>query len=121
MLDNLEFIFMKIIFYTFLTALCFAFTNGRAQVDPKIETTRLMDLLNKLEGTYQVQIIDSRELPAIPLSLMDTIEAKRDKDVVKFVWLKSNTRVKILPKTEILSPTFKGLTRVIHLSSYDLK
>lgn len=111
---------MKITFYTILITMFFAFSSGFAQVDPKVETTRLMDLLNKLEGTYQIQIIDSRELPAIPLSLMDTIEAKRDQSVVKYVWLKSNIRVKILPKTEILSPTFQGLSRVTYISSSDL-
>lgn len=100
--------------------LCFSFSKGFAQLDSQAETNRLMDLLNKFEGTYQVQIIDSRELPAIPLSLMDTIQARRDENLVKFVWLKSNTRVKILPKTEILSPSFQGLTRVIHISSTDL-
>lgn len=79
-----------------------------------------MTLLNKLEGTYQVQIIDSRELPAIPLSIMDTIQAKRDLNVVKYVWLKENTRVKILPKSEITSPNFKGVTRIAYVTASEL-
>ena len=111
---------MKIILYLFLIACCFASKNGLAQVDPKVETGRLMELLNKLEGTYQVQIIDSRELPAIPLSLMDTISLKRGENEVKYVWLKSNIRVKILSKSEITSPSFHGLPRITYISSSDL-
>lgn len=111
---------MKNIFYLLFTVMCFTFSNGIAQVDPKIETNRLMTLLSKFEGTYQVQIIDSRQLPTIPLSLMDTIEANRHETEVKYVWLPNNVRVKILPKSEIASSTFQGLPRVIHISSSDL-
>ena len=100
--------------------MCFAFTNGLAQVDPKIETNRLMNLLNKNEGTYQVQIIDSRELAAIPLSLMDTIEAKRDQNNITYTWLKNNIRVKILPTAIISQPAFQALPRVINISSSEL-
>lgn len=95
--------------------------KGFTQTDSgKAETDRLMKLLSKLEGTYQVQIIDSRELSTIPLSLMDTIQAKRDENSVKYVWLKNNVRVKILPTTEIQAPNFKSLERVIHISSSQL-
>lgn len=95
--------------------------KGFSQTDAgKAETDRLMKLLSKFEGTYQVQIIDSRELAAIPLSLMDTIEVKRDANSVKYVWLKSNVRVKILPTTEITAPNFKSLERVIYISSSEL-
>lgn len=94
--------------------------KGYSQQDSKAETERLMTLLNKLEGTYQVQIIDSRELPTIPLSLMDTIIAKRSETEVQYVWLKSNVRVKILSNAEIKAPTFKGLLRVTHVSSTNL-
>lgn len=111
---------MKTTLYLFLVVLFLSFTKGIAQEDPKVETNRMMALLNKLEGTYQVQIIDSRELPAIPLSLMDTIVAKRDQDVTKYVWLKSNIRVKILSLKEITSPSFKGVTRVEYVNSTQL-
>jgi VanZ family protein len=103
-----------------MIVLCFSFSKGFSQQDPKAETNRMMDLLNKLEGTYQVQIIDSRELPAIPLSLMDTIIAKRDQEITKYVWLKNNIRVKILSVKEITSPSFKGVTRVDYVNSTQL-
>lgn len=99
----------------------FFFLGGFAQNDPKQETTRLMDLLKKNEGTYQIQIIDSRELPTIPLSLMDTIEEKRDINETRYVWLKDNVRVKILSKKEITSTTFQSLERVKYFSSSDIK
>lgn len=96
------------------------FTIAFSQNDPKQETQRLMDLLAKNEGTYQVQIIDSRELPAIPLSLMDTIIVKRHDTEIKYIWLKDNTRVKILPKSLINDPAFTKLERVVHISSSNL-
>jgi hypothetical protein len=111
---------MKKSLYITLIALSFVFTKGIAQQESSVETKRLMTLLNKLEGTYQVQIIDSRELPAIPLTLMDTIIAKRDEKEVKYVWLKNNTRVKILPVREITSSNFKGVERVAHVSSSEI-
>lgn len=78
-----------------------------------------MSLYQKLEGTYQVQIINSRELPTIPLSLMDQVEQKRDASAVTYVWLKSNTRVKILSKTQIEDPAFKKLEKVTHIPFAD--
>ena len=103
-----------------LITVCFATINAAAQADAKIETNRLMNLLQKLEGTYQVQIIDSRELPAIPLALMDTIIAKRDENTVKYVWLKNNVRVKILPTKEINAQLFQGVTRVAYVTATEL-
>lgn len=100
-----------------MAILCLSISQGFSQQTSKAETNRMMDLLNKLEGTYQVQIIDSRELPAIPLSLMDTIVAKRDQEITQYVWLKSNIRVKILSVKEITSPSFKGVTRVEYINA----
>ena len=87
----------------------------------KAETKRLMDLLSKLEGTYQIQVIDSREQPTIPLTLMEIIELNRHTTEVKYIWLKSNMRVKILSKNEINTSSFIGIPRVINISASDLK
>ena len=103
-----------------MIVLCFSFSKGFSQQHAKAETNRMMDLLNKLEGTYQVQIIDSREMPAIPLSLMDTIVAKRDQEITQYVWLKNNIRVKILSRKEISSPTFRGVTRIAYVNANEL-
>jgi len=111
---------MKKILSLIVAVLCLSFSQGFSQQTSKAETNRMMDLLNKLEGTYQVQIIDSRELPAIPLSLMDTIVAKRDQEITQYVWLKSNIRVKILSKKEITSPSFKGVARVEYINAAEL-
>lgn len=103
-----------------MAVLCLSFSQGFSQQTSKAETNRMMDLLNKLEGTYQVQIIDSRELPSIPLSLMDTIVAKRDQEITQYVWLKSNIRVKILSIKEISSATFRGVTRIAYVNANEL-
>lgn len=121
------------VIFLFSISLFFGFHSGFSQDNStvvaesvqaenrKAETSRLMSLLNKLEGTYQIQVIDSREQPTIPLTLMETIELNRHVTEVKYIWLKSNMRVKILPKNEISSPSFIGIPRVINISASDLK
>ena len=119
--------------FLFLIATFFGFNSGFSQdnntvvaesvqaENRKAETNRLMSLLNKLEGTYQIQVIDSREQPTIPLTLMETIELNRHTTEVKYIWLKSNMRVKILSKNEINTSSFIGIPRVINISASDLK
>ncbi len=104
---------------TVLLCLLFVAFKNYAQQADKAESARLMDLYNKLEGTYQVQVINSRELPTIPLSLMDQVEQKRDASSVTYIWLASNVRVKVLPKTQINDPAFKKLERIVHIPSAD--
>ncbi len=78
-----------------------------------------MTLYHQLAGTYQIQVIDSRELPALPLTYMDSILIIREKYVVKYIWIKNNIRIKILPKSEVDSPSFKPLERVVYIPSND--
>lgn len=106
--------------HLFLLVFSFLYFSGFTQSEAKSETKRLMDLLTKNEGTYQVQIIDSRELPTIPLSLMDSVTVKRHATETKYVWLKNNVRVKILPVTEINTTNFKSLERVKYITSSEL-
>ncbi|MCD6069253.1 MAG: hypothetical protein K0S33_4079 [Bacteroidetes bacterium] len=84
------------------------------------ETERLMTLNKQLEGTFQIQIIDSREQPTFPLSTLDEIRAKRDTGTVQYIWLKSNVRILILPKNEIADKNFKRLERVKYISSSEM-
>ena len=107
---------------TLLGILTFAFFASTviAQQDPKAETQRLVTLSQKLQGTYQLQIIDSREKTEMPLSLLDSVAAKRHGTDVVYFWFKKNIRVMVLPQSEIVKKDFKPLERVVNVSSKNL-
>lgn len=107
---------MKNTFLLFLFAsfLCFQLP---AQDKAKAESKRLMDLFQKLEGTYQLQIINSRDKTELPLYLMDTIQMKRHATDVVYYKYKSNVRLMILPFMEINKTGFKRLERIVHIAS----
>ena len=107
---------MKNIFLLFIFAALFCYKMP-AQDKTKTESKRLMDLFQKLEGTYQLQIINSRDKTELPLYLMDTIQTKRHKTDVVYYKYKSNVRLMILPFVELNKKDFKPLERIVHLAS----
>jgi hypothetical protein len=96
-----------------LTLLCVA--KVPAQIDSKVESKRLMTLFNKLEGTYQVQVLNSRDKTEIPLYIMDSIETKRKQTEVVYFPLKNNVRVMVLPFSAINKKGFVPLERVANI------
>jgi hypothetical protein len=69
------------------------------------------------QGTYQIQMINTREMPAIPISLISEIEEQRHQSEVKYFNFKENIKIKILPKDVIESSTFEPIQRIVHLNS----
>lgn len=92
-----------------------------AQEDAKAETERLMKLYQKLEGTYQIQIIDSREKIAFPLKTLETIEAKRHQTQTTYFWLKERVKIMVLPEVAINKKDFQPVERIIYTSSNPAK
>lgn len=84
-------------------------------LDAKNESKRLMTLLNKLEGTYQFQVLNSRDKTEIPLYLMDTIEAKRSQTDVVYLPYKNNVRIMILPYSVINKKGFVPVQRIANV------
>lgn len=93
-----------------------------AQPDPKAkaESDRLMKLYQQLQGTYQVQVIDSREKVGFPLTLLDSIMVKRQQDKTVYLWIKNNIRVSIPPYSEINKKDFVRLEQTAYYSSQNL-
>lgn len=105
-----------------LAAFAFCFVlSGKAQnagaLETKTESKRLTTLFNKLEGTYQFQVMDSRDKTEIPLYLMDTIEAKRKQSEVVYFPYKNNVRVMVLPYNVINKKGFTPIPRIANISS----
>jgi len=95
---------------------CFAFlltTKVSAQSPSEKETQRLNELSKKMEGTYQVQLINMRQEVAFPLELLDDIAAKRQKNDTVYYQLQDRIQVVILPEKIISQPGFKKLSPII--------
>ena len=90
------------------------------QQKAKAESARLMALYHKLEGTYQVQVIDSREKVGFPLSALDSVQAKRKENETVYFWLKHNIRVMVPSNTEIRQKSFAPLAQTAYYSSNNL-
>jgi hypothetical protein len=115
---------MNCLKWIFTSAFCLClFTLTQAQTNAatgKNETERLVVLNEKMQGTFQIQIIDSREKPAFPLSSLDEINSKRAEDKDSYIWLKSNIRILILSKKEISKKDFQPIERVKYITSSEL-
>jgi len=97
-----------------LTGLCLP---GVSQEVKKTDDDHYVKLSKKLEGTYQVQVIDAREYFSMPASMLDSIQATRHATETKYIWLKANTRIMIPSLADINKPGFVPLQRVAYITS----
>jgi len=84
------------------------------------EAADYAEKFNQAGGTYQIQIIDSREKPSIQISLINQIEAVRKENDVAYVSVKDNVRIKVLPKSVINAPGFIAVERIVYLNSSEI-
>ena len=84
----------------------------------KVEAKRLSGLSAKMEGTYQLQIINSRKEVIFPINLLDAIEEKRSENDTVLFEVNDIARFIILPKKIINNPGFKKLSPfVVHINN----
>jgi len=81
----------------------------------------LIELGSDLEGTYQIQMIDTRALPAVELSIYSIIQERRSSTNVVYYYINSNTRLKIFSLETIESPDFICSDRITYISSKNIK
>jgi hypothetical protein len=77
-------------------------------------------LAEKLLGTYQIQMIDTRSLPSFPAELLIIIEEKREDDSIVYHKVSDTMRIKILSKLTINAENFEPVERITYISSKDL-
>ncbi len=105
----------KILLLTIILSLQIKYVSAQQSLS-KEKVEELTALSKKIEGTYQVQIINSREMASIPIELMQIIEDKRqDIDTVYFP-IKTNIQLMILPKKLILKPGFQKIEQIKHIN-----
>lgn len=111
----------KISFFVFIALGLLYSTNIFCQESlSKEDVQKYTEMVRVAEGTYQIQMIDTRSLPSIPLSLIQIIENKREETEVVYYQYKSNIRIKILPKQMINKKGFVLIDRINHISSKNL-
>lgn len=94
-------------------------TNKQDKITP--ERKQQISMLNKqFEGTYQIQMVDSRKQPAVPYDLIERVNAVRKQNEETFFYLDKNVRVRVLPKSVIERPGFVGVDKIAHVSSKDI-
>ena len=111
---------MNQVTYIFFFFLFFLSASFYSQSNLTRETASYAERFNQAGGTYQIQIIDSREKPAIKISLIDKIDAVRKKNDVSYISVKDNIRIKVLPISVINSPDFTAVERVVYLNSSEI-
>ena len=112
---------MKQVIYTFAFFLLIFPASSYSQSNlTEEEVLSYTERFNQAGGTYQIQIIDSREKPAIQISFIDQIDAIRLANDVAYISVKNNIRIKVLPLSVINANDFTAVERVVYLNSSDI-
>jgi hypothetical protein len=104
---------MKI--YFSVVAFFAAFNLFSQEYSPQ-QTTENAIIETSTEGTYQLQVINSRGNPYFPANLDEIVRANRKKDEPAYVWLGSNVRLKILPLSEIKASGFARPEKIVYIN-----
>tara|TARA_R100000951_G_scaffold90347_1_gene78588 strand:- start:153 stop:500 length:348 start_codon:yes stop_codon:yes gene_type:complete len=114
---------MKMFYKSFICITLFAYSlsfNLFSQENANLnDSINYEELSAKLEGTYQIEMIDTRSLPSFPAELLLIIEDKRDDNNIIYHRVSDVMRVKILPRSIINAKDFKPVERINYISSKD--
>jgi hypothetical protein len=110
----------KACFFLFFLVPVLNISYGQSDLSES-DVEELIVLGAALEGTYQIQMIDTRALPAVELSIYSIIQEQRSLKNVVYYYLNSNTRIMILSFETIESPNFKSLDRIAYISSENIE
>ena len=83
----------------------------------KSQVDQYTTMFKEAQGTYQIQMINTKKMPAIPIRLISDIEKQRHQSEVKYLFLDENIKIMILPKDVIENSEFVQIEKIIHLSS----
>lgn len=113
MIRNRVHLFLIMFFFTL-----FSLSNVLAQQSASdIDVEKLEKQRQSLEGTFQIEMLDTRALPTFNISLYDTIETLRKEDEVIYHDVSDIMRIKILPRSIIEAENFEPVERVVYISS----
>ena len=94
------------------------FSSANAQANlTKTEVEQLTELKEHLSGTYQIQMVDTRSKPAIPLFAFREIDQRRQQSEMVYYQLNPRTRIKIFSQEEIDNPSFVAPEPIVFIKS----
>ena len=102
---------------SFLIILFLPILTLSQRVLSKSQVDQFTSMLQDAQGTYQIQMIGTRKMPAIPISLISDIEKLRHQSEVKYLFLDENIKIMILPKDVIENSQFVQIEKIIHFNS----
>lgn len=109
---------LRLIFSTLLLVLI---SIGQVAAQEKsaedIDMEKLAVQRQQLEGTFQIEMIDTRSKPTFHISIYDKIEELRDETEVVYYDVSDIMRIKILPISVIEDENFSPVERVTYISS----
>ncbi len=106
---------MKKIMKKILLLLIFIFAGFTVKAQDIADKSKTDSSIN-IEGTYQIEVINTRSQPYIPGNLKEMVLEKRDATKIIYVQLGTEVRLKILPYSEIRKANFKPLPLVSHIT-----
>lgn len=68
-----------------------------------------------VEGTYQIQVINTRDHPFIPSNIEEIVIKNRQQSIISYYKLSDYVRIEILPLDVIDSPNFEPITLIKYL------
>jgi ABC-type Fe3+-hydroxamate transport system substrate-binding protein len=98
----------KILIYTILMLISFSSFSQSSNKNVALENVIVV-------GTYQIQVINSRDEPFIPSNIEEIVISNRKKEDVFYYKLSDLVRIKILPTDSINSADFKPLQLIEHI------
>lgn len=112
--SSYKFFRLLLVMILFSTASVFAQVSDKDNV--KSEEQKISQLSKELEGTWQIQVINSRKMPAIPIQVVETIEQRRLDNDTSYYYLYPDIRIMILPRKVILNKNFNKIEKITHIS-----
>jgi hypothetical protein len=98
------------------TLVLFVFLLSGMMISKGQTNTKETKTTTNVEGTYQIQMIHTRNKPYLPTYLNEIVARKRDKTVAVDTLLSPVIRLHILPLSEISKPDFKPLQRITYVN-----
>ncbi len=109
----------KLTLSLYFTVASAAFSFSQSSLNQE-QVQEYFNLSVSLEGTYQIQMINTRALPTIRLDLFPQIDSLRLENETTYLNVNPNMRIMILPREVINASNFVWVERVIHINGEEL-
>ncbi len=97
-----------------LLLLILIFTGLMSKAQEATDKNKI-DTSENIEGTYQIQVINSRNQPLIPVNLKELVLKNRDATKIIYIPFGTDVRIKVMSTSEINKTGFKPLEPIANI------